>query len=76
MIDPLKSREPLLDAIKVAEWLGVSRGWVLDPASGRRRPHLKSVKLGKSVRFKPSDVELFLGTWERESVESPHDRRS
>ena len=53
-------RERLLDAKQVAVWLCVSRAWVLDHASGRRRPTLPSVKLGKSVRFKPSEVETFL----------------
>jgi predicted DNA-binding transcriptional regulator AlpA len=56
---------PLMDAVQVGQWLRVSRGWVLDHASGRRRPFLKSVKIGKSVRFRPSDVESFLRECER-----------
>ena len=64
-IPVVPTREPLMDAIAVAEWLGVSRGWVLDHASGRRRPVLKSVKLGKAVRFRAADVEAFLSECER-----------
>jgi predicted DNA-binding transcriptional regulator AlpA len=44
----------------VAEWLGVSPAWVLDHASGRHRPYLPSVKLGKAVRFRREDVEQFI----------------
>ena len=65
------SREQLMDAAQVGEWLGVSRGWVLDHASGRRRPHLKSIKLGKSVRFRPADVEAFLTECSRIIAPSP-----
>ena len=50
----------LLTPKSVAEWLEVSPGWVLDHASGRRRPHLPSVKLGKAVRFRRKDVEKFI----------------
>ena len=59
------TRHSLLDARQVASWLGVSRTWVLDHASERRRPFLRSLKLGKSVRFRPSDVEAFLSECER-----------
>ena len=52
--------EKLLNPRQVAEWLGVSPAWVLDHASGRRRPYLPSVKLGKVVRFRREDVEQFL----------------
>jgi excisionase family DNA binding protein len=51
--------ERLLTPKEVADILSVSTAWVLDHAS-RRRPHLVSVKLGKSVRFRPSDVEEFI----------------
>jgi len=53
--------ERLLTPKEVAEWLGVSAGWVLDHASGRRRPCLPSVKLGKAVRFRREDVQTFIG---------------
>ena len=52
--------EKLLTPKSVAEWLEVSVSWVLDHASGRRRPHLPSVKLGKAVRFRREDVEAFI----------------
>jgi len=52
--------EKLLTPKQVAEWLGVSTAWVLDHASGRRRPYLPSVKLGKAVRFRREDVEAFI----------------
>jgi predicted DNA-binding transcriptional regulator AlpA len=52
--------EKLLHPRQVAEWLGVSPAWVLDHASGRRRPCLPSVKLGKAVRFRREDVEQFI----------------
>jgi excisionase family DNA binding protein len=52
--------EKLLTPKAVAEWLEVSVSWVLDHASGRRRPHLPSVKLGKAVRFRREDVQRFI----------------
>ena len=52
--------ERLLTPKDVAEMLAVSAAWVLDHASGRRRPHLPSVKLGKAVRFRQADVEKFI----------------
>lgn len=52
--------ERLMTPQQVGEWLGVSAGWVLDHASGRRRPHLPSLKLGKAVRFRREDVQQFI----------------
>ncbi len=52
--------EKLLTPKSVAAWLDVSVSWVLDHASGRRRPHLPSVKLGKAVRFRAAEVEQFI----------------
>jgi len=52
--------EKLLTPKAVAEWLEVSVSWVLDHASGRRRPYLPSVKLGKAVRFQREDVQRFI----------------
>jgi len=52
--------ERLLTPKEVAEWLAVSPAWVLDHASGRRRPHLPSVKLGKAVRFRSEEVDKFI----------------
>jgi predicted DNA-binding transcriptional regulator AlpA len=59
------TREALLDASQVARFLGVSKSWVLDHSNGRRRPLLRSVKLGKCVRFRQSDVEDLLDACER-----------
>jgi predicted DNA-binding transcriptional regulator AlpA len=36
----------LLDVGDVAKWLGVSKNWVRDHASGRRQPKLQAIKLG------------------------------
>ena len=52
--------ESLLTPKEVADWLCVSGAWVLDHASGRRRPYLPSVKLGKVVRFRREEVEAFI----------------
>lgn len=51
--------ERLLTPKEVAEILSVSTAWVLDHST-RRRPHLPSVKLGKAVRFRRTDVEEFI----------------
>jgi len=50
----------LLTVSEVAKMLKMSEGWLRDHASGRRRPVIVSVKLGKSVRFRANDVERFL----------------
>jgi hypothetical protein len=54
--------ERLLGVQDVAEWLNLSPGWVRDHASGRRRPILPSLKLGKLLRFRKSDVDKFFET--------------
>ena len=59
------SREQLLSVKEVAAWLRISEAWVRAHANGERRPHLPSLKLGKSVRFRASDVEGFLMACER-----------
>jgi predicted DNA-binding transcriptional regulator AlpA len=51
---------PLLTAAQVAAWFHVSRGWVFDHASGRRRPKLPSIKLGKALRFREEEVNRWL----------------
>lgn len=56
--------ERLLTPKEVAEALAVSVAWVLDHCT-RRRPLLKSVKLGKAVRFRSEDVEDFIRECER-----------
>jgi hypothetical protein len=52
--------EHLLTVAQVAGILRVSRSWVIDHATGRRRPYLKSIKMGKCRRFLPHDVEEFI----------------
>jgi predicted DNA-binding transcriptional regulator AlpA len=59
------AHEELLSATEVARWLRVSRAWVFEHSNGRRRPHLPSVKLGKSVRFRPVEVDAFIRECER-----------
>jgi len=54
------SRVELLTTKDVASLLRVSCGWVRDHASGRRRPKLQCVKLGKAVRFRLVDVNNFI----------------
>ena len=52
--------ERLMAPREVGAMLGVSVPWVLDHASGRRRPRLPSVKLGKVVRFREKEIEQFI----------------
>lgn len=52
----------LLEPSDVANWPGVSAGWVRDHAT-RKRPRLRSVRVGKLLRFRPEDVEEFIRTW-------------
>lgn len=62
--DPDRKRR-LLDVSEVAIWLGVSKGWVRDHASGRRQPRLRAVKLGPEQgkglwKFREEDVQNFI----------------
>lgn len=55
----------LLDVSEVAEWLGVSKGWVRDHALGRRQPRLFAIRLGPAKgkglwKFREEDVHQFL----------------
>ena len=53
----------LVRARDVAKKLGVSISWVIQHASGKRRPYLPAVKLGPGrspLRFDPGDVEKFI----------------
>lgn len=59
-----KSRR-LLSVSEVAEWLGVSKGWVRDHALGRRQPRLFAIKLGPAKgkglwKFREEDVHQFI----------------
>ncbi len=53
----------LVRAKDVAKKLGVSISWVIQHASGKRRPYLPAVKMGPGrspLRFDPNDVEKFI----------------
>jgi hypothetical protein len=53
----------LVKAKDVASKLGVSISWVIQHASGKRKPYLPAVKMGPSrspLRFDPTDVEKFI----------------
>jgi excisionase family DNA binding protein len=50
----------LLEVSEVAEWLGVSPGWVRDHASGKRSPKLPAVKLGDLWKFEKEKIEAFI----------------
>jgi hypothetical protein len=53
----------LVKAKDVAHKLGVSISWVIEHASGKRRPYLPAVKMGPGrspLRFDPTDVEKFI----------------
>lgn len=53
----------LVKARDVASKLGVSISWVIQHASGKRKPFLPAVKMGPGrspLRFDPSDVERFI----------------
>jgi hypothetical protein len=63
---PERIAEPgkLLTASELAQWLGVSEGWVRSHC-GRREPLLPVKRLGKLIRFRVEDIERFL---EKEGV--------
>ena len=53
----------LVRAREVAKKLGVSTSWVIQHASGKRKPYLPAVKMGPGrspLRFDPNDVEKFI----------------
>jgi hypothetical protein len=53
----------LVRARDVATKLGVSISWVIQHASGKRKPYLPAVKMGPGrspLRFDPNDVEKFI----------------
>ena len=51
-----EQRPRLVDAAAAAEMLGVPKSWVLAEARAGRIPH---VRLGRYVRFDPSEVEAW-----------------
>jgi excisionase family DNA binding protein len=52
--------EKLLTVSEVAEQLGVNENWVHCHASGKRKPVLPSLKVGKYRRFRTADIDQFL----------------
>jgi predicted DNA-binding transcriptional regulator AlpA len=52
----------LLSVEQVAQIFGVSPAWVRDHAT-RKQPHLKRVKVGKLLKFRPNDIEEFINEW-------------
>jgi hypothetical protein len=59
-IQPIRQ---LVKARDVAKKLGVSISWVIQHASGKRKPYLPAVKMGlgrSPLRFDPSDIEKFI----------------
>ena len=50
---------PLLGPAEVAKWLGVSVAWVRDHST-RKSPRIPTVKAGKLLRYRPSDVKDFI----------------
>ena len=59
-IQPIRQ---LVKAREVAKKLGVSVSWVIQHASGKRKPYLPAVKMGPGrspLRFDPNDVEKFI----------------
>lgn len=65
IVETARGDHRLLTAKQVAAWLGVSVCWVMQHASGHRRPFLPSVKLGRAVRFQRASVESFIVACER-----------
>lgn len=71
----LISGKPIRQLIKardVANKLGVSISWVIQHASGKRRPYLPAVKMGAGrspLRFDPDDVERFIDDCRRLAVQ-------
>ena len=62
-IAEVKPIRQLIKAGDVAGKLGVSISWVVQHASGKRKPYLPAVKMGPGrspLRFDPSDVEKFI----------------
>ncbi len=53
-------RGKLLTVREVAEWLTISETWVRHHATGRRRPVMPSIRLGKSLRFDEAAVAVWL----------------
>lgn len=67
-----RSIRQLVRAKDVAKKLGVSLSWVIQHASGKRKPYLPAVKMGPGrspLRFDPLDVERFIDECRRIAVQ-------
>jgi hypothetical protein len=67
-----RSIRQLVRAKDVAKKLGVSISWVIQHASGKRKPYLPAVKMGPGrspLRFDPLDVERFIDECRRIAVQ-------
>ena len=49
----------LLTIPEVAEWLGVSKGWVYDHVT-RKQPRLPCIRFGEVTRFRYGDIQKFI----------------
>ena len=45
---------------EIAKMLQVSPAWVREHSTGRRRPVIPSIRLGRSIRFDPDKVKAWL----------------
>ena len=68
---PNRDDDRLLDARQVAAKLGVSERFIRDHTT-RRSPRIPGVKLGKLLRYRAADVEIFMETLNTQ----PSSRRS
>jgi excisionase family DNA binding protein len=57
--------DKFLTSKAVAALLGVSESWVLMHARGKRLPVIPSLKLGRSVRFRESEIYEFIARCKR-----------
>jgi excisionase family DNA binding protein len=56
-LDP--SNDRLLNARQVADRLGVSERFIRDHTT-RRYPKIRAVKIGKLIRYRRTDIDLFM----------------
>lgn len=64
----------LVTTKEVAHKLGVSVSWVIQHASGKRKPYLPAVKMGPGrspLRFDPEDVERFIDECDGSPLNAP-----
>ena len=66
-----RAGQQLLGPSDVANWLGVSAGWVRDHAT-RKYPRIKGIKVGKLLRFRREDIEDFLSNSIEDLAQKDH----